>query len=98
MLQRLDGLRKWGHLLLQLFLGFIFIMHGAQKLFGPSFYGFPWEGYVGFFNKLGITPAPFWVWVVTITEVFGGISIFVGFLPGVWAAGLGIDRAAALPT
>ena len=57
MLQQLDGLRKWGHLLLQVFLGFIFVMHGAQKLFGPSFYGFPWEGYVGYFNKLGITPA-----------------------------------------
>ena len=96
MLQQLDGLRKWGHLLLQLFLGFIFIMHGAQKLFGPSFHGFPWEGYVAFFSKLGLAPAPFWVWVVTITEFFGGISIFLGFLTRFWAAGLVIDMAVAV--
>jgi putative oxidoreductase len=96
MLQQLDGLRKWGHLLLQLFLGFIFVMHGAQKLFGPSFYGFPWEGYVAYFNKLGITPASFWVWVVTITEFFGGISLFLGFLTRFWAAGLVIDMAVAI--
>src|SRR5262245_15354470 len=96
MLQQLDGLRKWGHLLLQLFLGFIFVMHGAQKMFGPSFYGFPWEGYIGFFNKLGITPAPFWVWVVTITEFFGGLSIFLGLLTRFWAAGLVIDMTVAI--
>jgi putative oxidoreductase len=96
MLQQLDGLRKWGHLLLQLSLGFIFLMHGAQKLFGPSFYGFPWEGYVAFFNKLGITPAGFWVWVVSSTEFFGGISIFLGFLTRFWAAGMAIDMAVAI--
>src|SRR5688572_16270089 len=96
MFHGLDGLRKWGHLLLQLFLGFIFVMHGAQKLFGPAFYGFPWEGYVGYFNKLGIAPAAFWVWVVTITEFFGGLSIFFGFLTRIWAAGLVIDMAVAI--
>jgi putative oxidoreductase len=96
MLAQLRGLGPWGHLLLQLFLGSIFVMHGAQKLFGPSFYGFPWAGYVGFFEKLGITPAPFWLWVVTITEFFGGLSIFFGFLTRIWAAGLVIDMAVAI--
>jgi putative oxidoreductase len=98
MLRQLQGLAPWGHLLLQLFLGFVFAMHGAQKLFGPSFYGFPWAGYVGFFEKLGITPAPFWVWVVTITEFFGGLSIFLGFLTRFWAAGLVIDMVVAILT
>ncbi len=96
MAQLLDGLGKWGHLLLQLFVAFIFVMHGAQKLFGPAFYGFPWEGYVGFFNKFGITPAPLWVWVVTITEFFGGICLFFGFLTRFWTAGLVIDMAVAI--
>ncbi len=41
MLKPLEGLQKWGHVLLQLLLGFIFAMHGAQKFFGPSFYGLP---------------------------------------------------------
>lgn len=93
---RLEGFARWGHVLLQLFLGFIFVMHGAQKLFGPSFYGFPWEGYVGYFNKLGLTPAPLWVWVVTITEFFGGLSICLGFLTRFWAAGLAIDMTVAI--
>ena len=94
--RQLQGLSAGGHLLLQLFLGFIFVLHGSQKLFGPSFYGFPWEGYVGFFNKLGLTPAPFWLWVVTITEFFGGLCIFFGFLTRFWAAGLVIDMAVAI--
>ena len=94
--RQLQGLSAGGHLLLQLFLGFIFVLHGSQKLFGPSFYGFPWEGYVAFFNKLGLTPAPFWLWVVTITEFFGGLCIFFGFLTRFWAAGLVIDMAVAI--
>ncbi len=96
MLQRLEGAERWAVVILQVFLGFIFVMHGAQKLFGPSFYGFPWEGYVAYFNKLGITPAPLWVWVVTITEFFGGICLFFGFLTRIWAAGLAIDMTVAI--
>lgn len=96
MLQRLEGAERWAVVILQVFLGFIFVMHGAQKLFGPSFYGFPWEGYVAFFNKLGITPAPLWLWVVTITEFFGGICLFFGFLTRIWAAGLVIDMTVAI--
>jgi putative oxidoreductase len=51
---------------------------------------------VGYFNKLGITPAAFWVWVVTITEFFGGLSIVLGLLTRFWAAGLVIDMAVAI--
>jgi putative oxidoreductase len=96
MLHRFEGGERLGLLFLQLFLGFIFAMHGAQKLFGPAFYGFPWAGYVAFFNKLGLHPAEFWLWVVTITEFFGGISIMCGFLTRFWAAGLVIDMAVAI--
>ena len=96
MLRQVEGLEKWAHLLLQLFLGFIFVMHGAQKLFGPGFYGFPWAGYVGFFRKFGIEPAPFWIWVVTITEFFGGLCVFFGFLTRIWAAGMVIDMTVAI--
>lgn len=95
-MQRLEGLERWGVLILQVFLGFVFVMHGAQKLFGASFYGFPWEGYLAFFTKFGITPAPLWVWVVTITEFFGGLCIVFGFLTRFWAAGLVIDMTVAI--
>lgn len=96
MLKQLEGLERWAVLILQLFLGVVFVMHGAQKLFGPSFYGFPWQGYLGFFNKFGITPAPLWLWVVTITEFFGGLCIIFGFLTRFWAAGLVIDMTTAI--
>ena len=96
MFQRLDALQKWGGLVLQVGLGFIFFMHGAQKLFGPDFYGLKWDAYIGFFEKFGITPAPLWLWVVTLTEFIGGICIFFGFLTRVWAAGLVIDMTVAV--
>jgi putative oxidoreductase len=96
MLYRLEGGERWAVVILQVFLGLIFVMHGAQKLFGPAFYGFPWAGYLGYFNKLGLTPAAFWLWVVTITEFFGGICLIFGFLTRVWAAGLVIDMTVAI--
>jgi len=34
MLQRLEGWERWAVLILQVFLGFVFVMHGSQKLFG----------------------------------------------------------------
>lgn len=92
----LDRLARWGHLLLRVLLGFIFVMHGAQKLFGPAFYGAPWEGYLAFFSRVGIVPAGFWLWVVTITEFFGGLCVLFGFLTRLWAAGLVIDMAVAV--
>ncbi len=96
MLKPLEGLQKWGHVLLQLLLGFIFAMHGAQKFFGPSFYGLPWERYVGIFNSVGLTPGGFWLWIVTMTELIGGPCIFFGFLTRFWAAGLVIDMTVAV--
>lgn len=96
MVQQLQGLERWGLLLLRVFLGFIFALHGAQKFFGPAFFGFPWQGYLDFFTKVGITPAPLWLWVVTVTELVGGLCLMVGLLTRVWAAGLVIDMAVAI--
>lgn len=95
MLKQLEGLERWAVLILQLFLGFLFFMHGSQKLFG-AFGGAGIAGTAAFFEKYGITPGFFWVWVVTITEFFGGISIFFGFLTRFWAAGLVIDMTVAV--
>ncbi len=95
MLRQLEGLERWGPLVLQLLLGFVFAMHGAQKLLG-AFQGPGVAGLAGFFQKLGITPALFWAWIVTITEFFGGICIFFGFVTRFWAVGLVIDMAVAV--
>ena len=96
MLRQLEGLARFAHLLLQLFLGFIFVMHGAQKFFGPSFYGLPWERYVGIFNSVGLVPGRFWLSVVVVTELIGGFCIFFGCLTRFWAAGLVIDMTVAV--
>ena len=95
MLQRLEGLERWAILILQLFLGFVFVMHGSQKLFG-AFNGPGITGLAGYFAKLGIEPSLLWAWVVTITEFVGGLCIFFGLLTRFWAAGLVIDMTVAV--
>lgn len=95
MLQRVEGLERWALVILQLFLGFVFVMHGSQKLFG-AFGGSGVAGATAYFAKLGLVPSAFWAWVVTITEFFGGLCIFFGVLTRVWAAGLVIDMTVAV--
>jgi putative oxidoreductase len=94
MFQRLEGAERWAVLILQVFLGFVFLMHGAQKL--GAFQGPGVAGLAATFQKWGITPGSFWAWVVTLTEFVGGLSILVGFLTRVWAAGLVIDMTVAV--
>ena len=95
MIRQLEGRERWALLILQLFLGFVFVMHGSQKLFG-AFSGPGVGGLAAFFAKLGLQPALLLAWVVTITEFFGGLSIFFGFLTRFWAAGLVIDMTVAV--
>ena len=92
MLPRFDGLAL---LILRLFLGFVFLMHGSQKLFG-AFGGSGVTGLAAYFVKLGITPGLPWAWVVTITEFVGGLCLLFGFLTRFWAAGLVIDMTVAV--
>jgi len=82
-------------LILRLFLGFVFVMHGSQKLLG-AFGGSGIAGVAGMLGKLGIEPSLIWAWVLSITEFGGGICIFLGFLTRFWAAGLVIDMSVAI--
>jgi putative oxidoreductase len=95
MFQRLEEAEPWAIVILRLFLGFLFAMHGAQKLFG-AFGGAGMAGTAAFFNKYGIVPGGFWVWVVAIVEFVGGLSIMAGFLTRVWASALVIDMTVAI--
>jgi putative oxidoreductase len=95
MFQRLEGAEPWAIVILRIFLGFLFAMHGAQKLLG-AFGGAGMAGTAEFFNKYGIVPGGFWIWVVAITEFVGGLSIMAGFLTRVWASGLVIDMTVAI--
>lgn len=93
--QRLEGLERLAVLILRLFLGFAFLMHGSQKLLG-AFGGGGIAGVTGMMSKLGVEPAQVWAWVLSITEFVGGICVFFGILTRFWAAGLVIDMAVAI--
>lgn len=63
--------------LLRLIVGLSLMPHGAQKLFG-MFGGGGISGTAHFFESAGYTPAVFWVFVVGLTELVGGLFIAVG--------------------
>jgi len=93
--QRLEGLQRLAVLVLRLFVGFAFMMHGSQKLLG-AFGGSGVAGVAGMLTKLGLEPANILAWVVSITEFVGGVCVFFGFLTRFWAAGLVIDMGVAI--
>jgi putative oxidoreductase len=73
--------------LLRVTLGVILIPHGCQKLFG-------WFGGMGFtkfsalFDQLGYKPGAFWVAVVAVTELVGGLMLVFGLFTRFAAAGV----------
>jgi putative oxidoreductase len=88
-------LQRLAVLVLRLFVGFAFMMHGSQKLLG-AFGGSGVAGFAGMLTKLGVEPANILAWVVSITEFVGGVCVFFGFLTRFWAAGLVIDMGVAI--
>ncbi len=76
-----------GLLILRLVTGLTLAVHGTQKLFG-------WFGGPGLtrlmqgFEKQRFKPAWFWVCLVILGEVGGGVSVALGFLTPLGAAGI----------
>lgn len=81
--------------MLRIVLGAILIPHGCQKLFG-------WFGGMGFvrfsalFDQLGYKPGVFWVVVVGLTELAGGIMLILGLFTRFAAAGVVIFMVNAI--
>ena len=73
--------------LLRLVTGLILVPHGCQKLFG-WFGGAGFEKFTGFFDKMGWHPAAFWVALVALTEIVGGLLLAFGFLTRFAAAAI----------
>lgn len=63
-----------GPLFLRIGLAVIFMTHGYPKIFKKEVF----SGTVQFFESIGIKPGKFWVFIVGITEFFGGILLLVG--------------------
>ena len=74
-------------LLLRLVVGFTLVVHGTQKAFG-------WFGGAGIarvqqgFERQGFKPAWLWVGLVILGEVGGGLSLALGLLTPLGAAGI----------
>lgn len=77
---------SWPLLIVRVFLGVIFVAHGAQKIFG-LFGGPGLEGTIAYFRSaLGVPPAL--AALAAFTEFFGGLAVFVGLLTRPAALGL----------
>lgn len=76
-----------GLLFLRLVTGLTLTGHGAQKLFG-WFAGPGLTRLTQGFEKQGFKPAWLWVGLVVLGEVGGGISVALGFLTPLGAAGI----------
>lgn len=87
----------WGMAILRIVLGVIFIREGSGKLLG-------WFGQGGFavacqyFTELGIPFPVFNTFLVSSTEFFAGLALFVGFLTRLAVIPLSITMVVAIFT
>lgn len=78
MLQKIFSNCKEYHLLpVRLALGWIFIAHGGQKLFG-LWGGSGLQGFAGSLETLGLKPAMFWALLAGGAEFLGGLMVLLG--------------------
>lgn len=87
--------KDYAALPLRLGLGLIFFAHGGQKLFG-WFGGNGISGVQGFMESLGIVPANFWAWVVSLAEFGSGVMLLLGLLTSVATTLIIIDMIVAI--
>lgn len=76
----------WALLIIRVMVGLTLVAHGAQKAFG-------WFGGAGYakiaqgFKTQGFKPAELWVGLGILGELGGGLSLTLGFLTALGAAG-----------
>ena len=86
-----DNLGPWGLALLRVVVGFVFLMHGWQKLFDAG------VGNVGaFFGSIGVPAAALAAVVVSLVELAGGAALILGLGTRVVGVMLAIDMLGAI--
>jgi putative oxidoreductase len=80
---------------LRVALGIIFLVHGAQKLFG-LFGGPGLSGVAEFLASLGLVPGMFWAFVAGVLELVGGAALLLGLLTRWVALALALEMAVSL--
>jgi putative oxidoreductase len=83
----------WGVLPLRLVIGLVFVMHGAQKLFG-----FGLAGTAGFLGSMGIPLPTVAAAVLIAVELLGGLALVLGAGTRYVAAALAVEMLVALLT
>jgi putative oxidoreductase len=76
-----------GLLILRLVLGFTFMGHGSQKLFG-WFGGGGLQGTFGMTNRMGMRPQWFWAVMAALSEFGGGLLTVLGLLTPLGSLGI----------
>jgi putative oxidoreductase len=82
-------------LILRVWLGFTFFLHGGQKLFG-WFGGGGIAGTARYFEGVGIRPGRFWAVLAGFGEFGGGVLVGLGFLTPLGALAIVITMVVAI--
>ena len=82
-------------LVIRLILGWVFIYHGSQKLFG-AFGGYGLHGTGGYMASLGLHPGLLWAVVGGLIEFVGGIGMLAGLGARIWGVLLFGDMLVAI--
>lgn len=85
----------WGPFFLRVAVGAIFVVHGAQKLFG-AFGGPGLQNFSGMMTQMGLRPAMAWATAVALVEFVGGIFLVLGFMTRLAALLNGVVMAVAV--
>ena len=85
----------WGPLFLRVAVGVVFVVHGAQKLFG-AFGGPGLQNFSGMMTQMGLRPAMAWATAVALVEFVGGIMLVLGFMTRLPALLIGVVMAVAV--
>jgi putative oxidoreductase len=86
---RLSWSTGFGHVVLRVALGAVFIPHGLQKLRNPS-------AFAGFLSQLHVPAPTVTAWLVALLEAAGGALLIVGLLTRLVSLGLLLDMLVAI--
>ena len=91
------GFREWSLLPLRFALGWIFIAHGGQKLFG-LWGGHGLQGFATMLESMGLHPAMPLAILAASAEFFGGLMVLFGFYARFGAFLITVNMAVAVAT